>query len=160
MVTLSYDGSGMPSHLARVMDFGGVVRLEHGKTVEVDDVLAGQIVASWGEGAAYPCVKVVSGTPIAYSAVSASTRDRIRRDSERIAEFSLDPARALLGLQPLADAAKKATADDIKAGKVDAHLGALAVWAQLDGRADIAKAAARRGEALRLALDGKPARVG
>jgi hypothetical protein len=160
MVTLSYDGSGMPSHLRGGMDFDGATKLEHGKTVEVDDVIAGRIVASWGEGTAYPCVRVVSGTPTPYSAISASSRDRIRRDADRIAEFGLDPARALVGLQPVPVDAKRATAADIAAGKQDAHLGALAVWAALDGKPDIAKAAARRGEALRLAVDGVPARVG
>jgi len=151
MVSLRYDGAGMPDHLRKGMDFDGAVQLKHGETVEVNPDMAGRILASWGTGAQHVCVALVSGEPTPYAPLSATVRDHLRKDADRAANFNLDPARAIVGLPPLSAETKKATAAEIEAGKHDAVLGPLAVWASYDGRDGVAKAAARRGEVLRLA---------
>ena len=149
-VELRYNGARMPPHLAAGMDFDGVVRFEHGKTVSVTDDVAGRAIASWGPGTSFPCVEVVSGTPRDHVAMSGAGRTAMLREAERIETFGLDPARALAGVPSLGADAKKATVADVTAGKHDAALGALALWAQLDGKADLAAACVRRGEHLRL----------
>lgn len=149
-VRLRYDGSKMPPHLAAGMDFDGVVKFVHGETVTVTDDVAGRAIASWGPRAQHPCVEVVSGTPREHVVMSTAGREGLLREAERIETFGLDPARALAGVPVVSAEAKKATPAEVEAGKHDATVGALALWAALDGKADLAAACVRRGEHLRL----------
>jgi len=141
---VAYDGSKMPEHLSKGMVFESA-RLVHGETTEVDDVLAGAMIANYPEA-----IRVVSGAPVPWVRTTGATRREVLLEAERVQAFGLDPARALTGVPSLTTEQKKATRPEIEAGKHDAHLGPLAMWAQLDGKTDISAACVRRAEALRL----------
>lgn len=139
-----------PPHMNGVMFKG--LKLVSGSTHTVSPELAGHAQFSFDKR-----IEVLSGTPVAWSPGTASAKKAIRLASERARDFHLDPAAALSGLQPMPPAVVKALGakdpDVIKAleeGAADAQLANVAIWAQLGGRTDVAAAAVRRAEALRL----------
>lgn len=139
-----------PPHMDGVR-FKGLT-LADGSVHEVAPELAGHAQS------AFPGrIEILSGEPKPWRQITAFAKKAAKLAAERAAEFRVDPAAALEGLQPIPPAVLKALrapkeADAVKAleeGVADAYLGETAVWAQLGGRAEIAKAAARRAEAIR-----------
>lgn len=143
--TLVYDGSSQPAHLSQVFRFKGV-SFDHGKEVSVSPELAGHLVATCEKGA----FTVKDGIPATWTPGTASAKLAVRKAASNAKAFHQDPAGALANVATLSADMLKATVADIDAGKMDASLGDLAVWAKLGGKVEIANAAARRAESLRL----------
>lgn len=149
-VQIKYEIGKGREHLATVT-YKGMI-LEAGKTYEVSPVYAGMAAAGL-DG-----VTVVSGEPTPWVRRTGAERAELRRARERAEAFPSDPAKVLDGQPAIPDAVAKKLrslkeADAVKVleeGLADACLGVVAVWAQLGGLVDLAKAAVRRAEALRL----------
>lgn len=154
-VTLKYDGSKQAAHLQKVYRWQGLT-FPHGEELTVSDDVAGHILATTETVKAF---EVVSGTPHPWSATSARQGRILDADRVMSETFNRDPAAELANMASLPAAvvsacnatAPKLAIEAINVGTYDDHLQSLALWAQLGGKLEIAKSAARRFEAVRLA---------
>lgn len=154
-VTLRYDGSAQSPHIRKVYRWQGLT-FQTGEELTVSDDVAGHILATTEAVKAFV---VVAGTPIAWSATGARQSRLI--ESERVAQetFNRDPAAEIANMAVIPAAvinacsatSPKLAIEAINGGEYDSHLEKLAIWAQYGGRIEVAKAAARRFEAVRLA---------
>lgn len=152
--TVVYDGRGQPEHLAGVYRFKGV-EFESGKEIEVDAARAGHLLATAPPGS----VKLVSGTPIPWEPGTPLAKLAAKQAAKAAERVHLDGADALDNVRTIPkairDVLSKGGADAIalvESGKADERLGDVAVWAQLSGLGELAKAAARR--AVKVATKG------
>jgi hypothetical protein len=139
-----------PPHMSGTM-FKGLKLVDGGEYTVTNDLAGHALFAFPGR------VTVKSGDPTPWTPGTASAKAAAKTAAEQAKLWNRDPADALKSVQPLPPAVLKAIrvpkeSDAVKAideGAADAHLGGVALWAQLGGLVDLATAAARRAEALK-----------
>lgn len=148
-VTLVYTAKGSPSHLSQAFVLKGR-RYATGEEVEVPAELAGLIVDCAPSGS----VKVVTGEPVRAPRRNATAKEAARHMEAHREVFPTDPARALDSVPSLppevmdALAQKRGAVRFISDGNADSCLSDLAVFLKMQGRHQLARAAARRAEVL------------
>ena len=149
----------VPTFCVVVYDGPGTFRLKGqeflpGKEVRVPADIAGmmQRPATLPPGGK---VRVVSGEPIDAPRLQSGVKAQLRAEADRRELFPVDPARALVGLPVLSEAGRKLlaakdAAEQVKAGKADAEITALAFVAKMTGVDAVAAACVERAEELKL----------
>ena len=133
---------------AQMLRFKGY-ELEDGKPLEIPGPIAAHAVAR------QPGVSLVSGDLPEYRPLTTPAKVELRRQRELAEDFPRDPAAVLAALPEIPAVLRKVLAEKdapaaIEAGKADAHLAWVGMWARLGGMDAAAKAAVRRAETLRL----------